>query len=175
MDGIEVKIEGFDDCAKMFDLLPDNMVKMEKVAMRKASAAVSRMLRKGIPSRFKKLIKYKMHEDRRRNNYVLIGLYNRKEIAGQQPADFKPDGSKNDPVFDWFKAYWKNYGTLSKRDPSHKFKFDIKPITKGNPRRQSVGQSPERFFEKALEGWQEVYLEAFEKEMEKQENTLYDR
>ena len=32
-----------------------------------------------------------------------------------------------------------------------------------------------RFFEKSIEGWQDVYLETFEKEMEKQENTLYDR
>lgn len=167
-DAIRLQVEGLDDCLKIFDRLPDNMLKMEKVAMRKASQAVTKSLRKGIPKRFRRLVKYKLHEDRQRNSYVLIGLYNRKEVGGHQP-------DQGDAVFDWFKAYWANYGTLSRRDPSHNFKTKIKAKTAGNPRRQSVGQPAQRFFEKSIEGWQEVYLEAFEKEMEKQENTLYDR
>ena len=54
-------------------------------------------------------------------------------------------------------------------------KTKIKAKTAGNPRRQSVGQPAQRFFEKSIEGWQEVYLETFEREMKNQENTLYDR
>lgn len=167
-DAIRLSVEGLDDCMKMFDKMPDNMLKMEKVAMRKASQAVTKSLRKGIPKRFARLIKYKMHEDRSRNTYVLIGLYNRKETGGHQP-------NSGDAVFDWFKAYWANYGTLSRRDPSHNFKTKIKAKTAGNPRRQSVGQPAQKFFEKALAGWQDIYLETFEKEMKKEEDKLYDR
>lgn len=167
-DGIRIKVDGIDECMKIFDKTPDNMVKMEKKAMRKASQAVTRSLRKSIPKRFRRLIKYKMHEDRDKNTYTLIGLYNRKEVSGQQ-------SSKRDPVFDWFKAYWANYGTLSRRDPNHKFQYKIKPKTKGNPRRQDVGQPAQNFFEKAINGWQDVYYEALEKEMKIEENTLYDK
>ena len=167
-DAIRLSVEGLDDIERMFDRFPDNMLTMEKTAMRKASQAVTKSLRKGIPKRFKRLIKYKMHEDRSRNTYVLIGLYNRKEISGHQPES-------GDAVFDWFKAYWANYGTLSRRDPSHNFTTKIKAKTPGNPRRQSVGQPAQLFFERALAGWQDIYLETFEKEMKKEENTLYDR
>lgn len=168
MDGIRLKMDGLDDCMRVFDALPDNVVKMEKVAMRKASQAVAKNIRKGVPKRFRRLVKFKMHEDRNRNTYVLIGLYNRKETAGNQPE-------QGDPVFDWFKAYWANYGTLSRRDPSHQFKTKIKAKTQGNPRRQSVGQPAQNFFERAVKGWQDVYVETFEKEMKNNEQKLYDR
>lgn len=169
MDGIKLSVDGFDECAKMFDALPENILKMEKASMRKASAAVSKNIRKGIPKRFRKLVKYKMYEDRNKNTYVLIGLYNRKEIAGHQPE------GGGDPVFDWFKAYWANYGTLSRRDKNHRFKFAIKPKTAGNPRRQSVGQPSQNFFAKAISGWENIYVDTMEKEMKKNEDMLYGR
>ena len=167
-DAIKIKIDGIDECMKIFDKMPDNMVKMEKKAMRKASQAVTRSLRKSIPKRFRRLIKYKMHEDRDKNTYVLIGLYNRKEVSGHQSRT-------GDPVFDWFKAYWANYGTLNRRDPNHQFLYKIKPKTKGNPRRQDVGQPAQNFFKRATNGWQDIYFEALEKEMKKEESTLYER
>lgn len=169
MEGIKVSVDGFDECAKMFDALPENILKMEKASMRKASAAVSKNIRKGIPKRFRKLVKYKMYEDRNKNTYVLIGLYNRKEIAGHQPE------GGGDPVFDWFKAYWANYGTLSRRDKNHRFKFAIKPKTAGNPRRQSVGQPSQNFFAKAISGWENIYVDTMEKELKKNEDMLYGR
>lgn len=168
MNGIKLSVDGIDECLKIFDNLPENILKMEKASMRKASAAVSKNMRKAIPKRFRKLVKYKMYEDRDKNTYVLIGLYNRKEIAGHQPG-------KGDPVFDWFKAYWANYGTLARRDKNHKFKFGIKPKTAGNPRRQSVGQPAQNFFAKAISGWENIYVDTLEKEMKKNEDMLYGR
>ena len=168
MDSIKLSVDGLDECLKMFDNLPENILKMEQASMRKASAAVSKNIRKSIPKRFRKLVKYKMYEDRDRNTYVLIGLYNRKEVAGHQP-----DGG--DPVFDWFKAYWANYGTLTRRDKNHKFKFGIKPKSAGNQRRQSVGQPAQNFFAGAISGWEKVYVDTLEKEMKKNEDKLYGR
>ena len=168
MEGIKVSVDGLDGCLKIFDQLPENILKVEKASMRKASAAVSKNMRKAIPKRFRKLVKYKMYEDRDKNTYVLIGLYNRKEVAGHQP-------DSGDPVFDWFKAYWANYGTLSRRDRNHKFKFGIKPKTAGNPRRQSVGQPAQNFFEKAIVGWEEKFVDAFYAEVERNKDEMYQR
>lgn len=168
MDSIKLSVEGLDQCLKMFDDLPENILKMEKASMRKASAAVSKNIRKSIPKRFRKLVKYKIYEDRDNNTYALIGLYNRKEIAGHQPES-------GDPVFDWFKAYWANYGTLSRRDKNHKFKYGIKPKSAGNKRRQSVGQPAQNFFVRAISGWENVYVDTLEKEMKKNEDKLYGR
>ena len=162
-EAIKLKVEGLDECLRMFDA--DRILKAEKASMRKAAAAVARNLRKGLPKRFKRLVKYKLHEDRNGNSYVLIGMYNRKEVSGAQP-------NNGDPVFDWFKAYWANYGTLSRRDPNHKFKTKIKAKTKGNPRRQSVGQPAQNFFERALAGWQDVYLKTLDQEMKNNEKKL---
>lgn len=162
-DAIKLKVEGLDECLQMFE--PDRILKAEKASMRKAAAAVSKSLRKSLPKRFKRLVKYKLHEDRDGNLYVLIGMYNRKEVAGNQPDN-------GDPVFDWFKAYWANYGTLSRRDPNHQFKTKIKAKTKGNPRRQSVGQPAQNFFERAIAGWQDVYLKTLDQEMKNNEKKL---
>lgn len=162
-EAIKLKVEGLDEYLRMFDA--DRILKDEKASMRKAAAAVSKNLRKGLPKRFKRLVKYKLHEDRDGNSYVLIGMYNRKEVSGTQP-------NNGDPVFDWFKAYWANYGTLSRRDPNHQFKTKIKAKTKGNPRRQSVGQPAQNFFERALAGWQDVYLKTLDQEMKNNEKKL---
>lgn len=166
--GIRVKIDGVDDCMRLFDALPDNIIQIEKDAMRAASMAVSSYMKKRTPKRFRKLIKYKLYEDKFRNNYVLIGFYNRKEVAGHQPES-------GDPVFDWFKAYWANYGTLKRRDPNHKFKEPIKAKTKSNNRRQSIGQPAQNFFAHAVEGWQAVYSSKFEESIMNNEEKLYTR
>ena len=162
-EAIKLKVEGLDECLRMFDA--DRILKTEKASMRKAAAAVSKSMRKGLPKRFKRLVKYKLHEDRAGNSYVLIGMYNRKEVSGNQPDN-------GDPVFDWFKAYWANYGTLKRRDPNHQFKYKIKAKTEGNPRRQSVGQPAQNFFERALAGWQDVYLKTLDQEMKNNEKKL---
>lgn len=166
--GISVKIEGMDDCMRMFDNFPDNMISIEKKAMRDASKVVSKYIRSRTPKRFRKLVKFKLYEDRTRANYVLIGFYNRKEVAGNQPEE-------GDPVFDWFKAYWANYGTLKRRDPNHKFKYPIKAKTKSNNRRQSVGQPAINFFNKAVDGWEDIYMNTFEASVKSNEDMLYNR
>ena len=168
MDAIKLTVDGLDDCLALFDNLPENALKAEKAAMRKASAAVSKNMKKFIPKRFRKLVKYKMYEDKEGNTYVLIGLHNRKELAGHQPES-------GDPVFDWFKAYWANYGTLSRRDKNHTFQYPIKPKTAGNPRRQSVGQPAQNFFAKASSGWEGVYTETLDKEFKKNQDKLYGK
>ena len=101
-----VRITGVEDCLRMFEKLPANILKIEVAAMRSASKASAKHIRKGIPKRWRRLVKYKVYGANVRragDTYALIGLYNRKEVAGHQPEG-------KDPTFDWFKAYWANYG-----------------------------------------------------------------
>ena len=168
MNDRTVRVEGLEDCLKMLDRFPENILKIEKDSMREAAKEVAKHIRKGVPKRFKRLVKFKVYGKGQRDTYALMGLYNKHEIQGEQSKG-------GDPVFDWFKAYWSNYGTLSRRDPNHEFKTKIKPVTKGNPRRQSVGQSAQKFFERSFEGWQQIYLNKFNEAVKKRENELYNR
>lgn len=160
-----IRIEGLDDCLKMFDNVPDNALKVCRKAFRKAARETSKHIGKSIPKRFKKLMKYKVGKTAMGNIYARVGLYNTKAATGKQPESGK--------TFDWFKAYWANYGTMSRRDPSHQFEFKVKP--KSKYRRQSVGQPAQRFFERSINGWEDVFVKSFEQEVIKNENELYER
>lgn len=160
-----IRIEGLDDCLKMFDNAPANALKVCRKAFRKAARETSKHIKKSIPKRFKKLMRYKVGKTAAGNIYARVGLYNTQEATGKQP--------QNGKTFDWFKAYWANYGTMSRRDPSHQFQFKVK--AKNKYRRQSVGQPAQRFFERSINGWEDVFVEAFEKEVIKNESELYER
>lgn len=152
-----IKITGVDDILKLFDNAPANMENLLKKSMRDAVKVTSRHIRKAIPKRFRRLTKYRVGRLDNGQIYARAGLYGTK---------------KN---FDWFKAYWANYGTLKRRDPEHQFEYPIKPKTQGNPRRQSVGQPAQKFFETAIRGWEDTFLDAFEASVNKNGNELYKR
>ena len=123
---------------------PINADKVVKTAMRKASQALAKDLKKKLP-RYKGLIKSKVY-----GKYVLvskIGLYGSKS-------------SKDGKMTDWFKAYWSNYGTLEGRDPSHHFE---KKVGQGRG-----GIRHRNFFDKSLEGGDRILIDAFNKELQKQ-------
>jgi hypothetical protein len=73
--------------------------------------------------------------------------------------------------FDWFKAYWANYGTLTRRDPNHSFDYPIKRLRQ--KRRNEVGQPAQNFFENALRGKESEVISTFEKTIEKNLDELY--
>lgn len=157
------KIEGLDDCIRCIEAAPQNVLKMTKTAMREAGKATARVIRAGTPARFRRLVGSKVTKGAvSSNTYALVGYFSK----GQKKNSDKE-------VSDWFKAYWKNYGTLARRDSSHHFATKVKPRVRG--RRNNVGQPPELFFEQACEGWETKFLDTFQSSMKKQENTLYDR
>ena len=161
MPGVS-RIEGLDDCLRFCDKLPENVLRVTTTAMREASKKTARKIRQKTPQRFRRLVKYKVFKGQVTGNMnALIGLFNRRQ---------KANGSNRIP--DWFKAYWKNYGTLKHRDPSHKFD---EPIKKNARRRNNEGQPAENFFEGAIAGWEGPFMEAFNQSMKDQENKLYDR
>lgn len=160
-----IRIEGVDDCLKMFDNAPENSLKICRKAFKSASRATAKHISKGIPKRFRKLVRPKVGKTATGNIYARIGLYNGKQASGKQPKDGK--------TFDWFKAYWANYGTLSRRDPSHHFEYKIKP--KSRYRRQSVGQPALNFYDRSIVGWEDVFTSEFEKTFNSSSEELYNR
>lgn len=157
-----IRIDGVEDVLRMFDGAPKELQKAGKKAMASAGRKVAAKLKRQIPSRWKKLIKSKAKMSRDGNLYAVMGLYNGHEAQGHQP-----DGKK---VSDWFKAYWANYGTLERRDPSHRFDYPVKSrkSASGRLRRNNMGQFPERFFEDAAGGWENVFLDGFKDSLKKQ-------
>lgn len=158
-------IEGLDDCLKAMDKAPENVLKMTAKAMRVAAKRTTRSIRQRLPKQFwRRLVRYKMSKGMlSQNSYVLMGLFNK----GKR----NDDGSTYIP--DWFKAYWANYGTLKHRDPSHEFDYPVKAGT--DRRKNNVGQMPNHEFETAIAGWEGEFMSAFEEEMVKQQDKLYDR
>ena len=159
-----IKIEGVEDCLRMFDKAPENMLKISKKAMREASKATAKQMRSGIPKRWRKLVKYKIMDNQGKVS-ARIGLYNDHQTSGHQPASGK--------IFDWFKVYWANYGTLENRDPGHQFQYKVKKKT--SRRRNDKGQPAQNFFEMASKQWEDVFVKKFEQEILKNENELYNR
>ncbi|MBQ2371557.1 MAG: hypothetical protein II289_00110 [Bacteroidales bacterium] len=162
-----VHIEGVEDCLKMFDNAPANAVKICTKAMRAGARASANHIRKATPKRWRKLVKSRGGKLADGSPWARAGLYNNKQATGRQSTKGK------DPAFDWFKAYWANYGTLSRRDPTHQFQYKIKP--KSKERRQSVGQPAQNFFEKAIVGWEEKFVDAFYTEVERNKDDMYQR
>ena len=157
-------IENIDDCLRCFDQAPENMLKICKTAARKAASATAKNIRRNVPATFKRIVSYSVKQGQvTRKTNALIGLFNKKS---------KKRGRKE--VSDWFKAYWKNYGTSKRRDTSHQFQYAIRH-DRDATKRNKEGQYPERFFEQAIKGWENIFVDAFAKSLKEQENKLYDR
>jgi len=158
-----IHIEGLDDCLRCMDAAPSNALKMTQTALREASKKSARTIRQKTPPRFRRLVKYKVFKGQVTNSQnALVGLFNKKQTT---------NGSST--VADWFKAYWKNYGTLTRRDQQHVFDTQVK--RRVARRRNNVGQPHENFFEAAIAGWEGPFMEAFEQSMAEQQEKLYDR
>lgn len=128
--------------------------------MREAAQPVAKKIRAGVPKEFRRLIRAKFIKPERRingNATVIIGAFKRKKQSDNE-------------INDWFKMYWKNYGTLSLRDPGHEFVF---PVKKGNRRRRNnVGQPHRNFFDEAIRGWEAMIFETFVVALKRRENEL---
>lgn len=165
-----VGIEGMDDVIRFLDNVPSNLEAVAKKAMRKANAATAKRIRGATPQRFAKLVTGKVVRARStRDLTATVGLFNKHIVQGHQ----NPKGS----IDDWFKAYWKNYGTLEGRDPSHQFDTPVKPArtAAAQRRRNRTGQRAENYFENGISGWEDVWISTFSAELEKQQDELYKR
>lgn len=164
-----ITIQGLDDCLRFFDQAPENLMKVSRTAMRDGGKEVSKMARQRLPKRWRKLVRSKVLRSYKGNIQVLWGLFNGHQQQGHQ--------NKNGAIDDWFKAYWLNYGTLANRDPEHHFQTPVKhrKTAAAARRRSTEGIKPRKFFEAAIQGWEDRFTEAFSASLKNQEDKLYER
>lgn len=157
-----VTVEGLEDCLSFIEQSPSLCLKAVRAATRDASRDAVRTLRQDVPRRWRRLISSVVEKDRSGKIQAYVGGFNRHVKQGRQYG--------KQPVEDWFKAYWSNYGTLSKRDSSHQFKYPVRPdsYTAAKSRRNRVGQPAQGFFENAMPRSQQTFINAFEQHLYKQ-------
>jgi hypothetical protein len=161
MPAVRTYITGLDDALKCFDQAPKNLLKVVKTAMKDGGKQAAKEFRKVMPRRFKRLITNKVVKGSVSGDYsALIGAFNRVKSGTDEPDD-------------WFKAYWKNYGTLTKRDKDHTFDYPVKKL--GRPRRNEVGQDAEHFYDRAVAPAQQTFIRAFQESLKAQEDKLKER
>jgi len=144
-------IEGLDDVLEELEVAPDNAFTIMKKSARSAGTTVKKYIMARTPSRWKKLVKSST-KSRKKDAAILqlIGLFHTGAATGHQ--------GKKGKTYDWYKAYWNNYGTLGRRDPAHKFD---NPVRHRGKSRNRAGVRPKRFFESASQGATKVYENAF--------------
>ena len=154
-------ITGLDDALKCFDQAPKNLVKVVKTAMRAGGKQAAKEIRRAMPRRFKRLVTSKVVKGRVSKDWnALVGAFNKVKNGGNEPDD-------------WFKAYWMNYGTLTKRSRAHKFDYPIKNLHR--KRRNEVGQPAKMFYDKSIGPAQDAFIRAFRESVKAQEDKLKER
>lgn len=155
-----ITISGLDECLRYFDEAPKQLVACTRKAMQAGSRQTTKMVRSRLPKRWSGLVKGKVSN--KGHLLATIGMFNTHQAQGHQPANGK--------TWDWFKAYWLNYGTLDKRDPGHRFEQPVKHRATAAARRRknTKGIEPRRFFETAISGYESVFLAAFNASLKKQ-------
>lgn len=154
-------ITGLDDALRCFDQAPSNLLKVVKTAMKDGGRQAAKEIRKAMPRRFKRLVSCKVVKGAVSGDWsALVGAFNKVKNGTNEPDD-------------WFKAYWKNYGTLTHRDQAHKFDYPIKRL--GRKRRNEVGQQHENFYDGAIGPAQDAFFRAFQDSVKRQEDKLKER
>lgn len=155
----EVECDGL---LRFLDRAPGDVVKITKKSWSAAGRIVSNQLKKEIDPRFNKLCKAKVGMTRDGKVSGAVGLFKGKgQYNGNQPEK----GSKVD---DWFKYYWKEYGTLDNRDPGHHFDRKRKSVSK----EWKGGIQPAHEFESARARAKATLFREFENQFQKNFKTL---
>lgn len=143
----------FSDIMKALDQAPAKMMKAVLKCARKAGNSSARVMRSSIDTRFRKLVTAKAKKTQQGNISAAVGAYKGKGHV--------KEGSEVD---DWFKWYWKEYGTLANRDPLHQFKQKRKART----REWQGGITPAHKFEAVKPEMKRVFQQSFDAEIRKE-------
>lgn len=166
------RIEGMDDLLKVFASQPRSVKKLSDTAMKDAVKAGVREMKRMAPARFKDLVKGKKGYDATRETWASIGYYQTNAFGGHQPKAYR-GGEAKTGITDWFKFYWNDYGTLTLRDPSHKF---VKPVRgKNERRRNNIGIKHRNYFDRSLPTTTQKFQEAYEASVEKHKDILLEK
>lgn len=155
MADARVRVEGVEQLTAALNKLQYGEAdKAVKAAMTDAAKQAVKDLKVAMPKKmFKQLAKYKFKQGRKLK-FITIGLADKKKTLPQ--VGYPNTTGNNKRV--WSIAYWLNYGTLNRRDQSHKFTEPIKQRSVNSRR----GVRPQKFFESAMPTVEQTYVKAFE-------------
>lgn len=141
--------------------------KVVRQSMTAAAKKAVKTLQGQLPNRlYDDLLKYKFKQGVRLK-FVNVGLFdNRKTLKDYRYPDTKGNNKRLFSI-----AYWLNYGTLNRRDPSHKFRERIKAKSRASRR----GVHPQKFFERAQGGLDKAYISAFEEELNRRTEKFFEK
>jgi len=143
-----VRIEGLDDVMRMYKEAPEELLKDAKDASRTAAKEAAKDLRAKMPKEYRTLVTSTVRILSDGTLSTHIGMFQKKKIPGL-----------------WDKAYWSNYGTIERRDPSHEFR---RPVQKSVPkRRNNRGQPHLNFYDGPASGTADKFLAAFKEHLRK--------
>lgn len=152
-----VNLSGVDEALSTLEQYPNKINSVVKKALKASVNPTIESMKSYAHPKFRKIVKYKLM--RGRNPLIKFGFFGKK-------GEF-PNG-KNVPT--WFKAYWKNYGTLDYRFSGHSFERKRKALTA----KWTGGVKPVLFFERSVAGHEEEIFNRFKEsilqEVEKIEN-----
>ena len=139
---IRVESEGTRELLEILDKLPVKVgIKVLQPVLRKAARPLQEEVKQNLPEQFKSLDRAVITRNMRSFAGVKTGIYTKRVVVYLR-------GAKGTNVeFDaYYPLYWHNYGTLGRRDPTHKF---TKPVsTKAH---KFPGIRPLRFIQKAYD------------------------
>ena len=167
MADVEFKrVEGVEQLEKALNqLIYGEADKAVKQAMTDAAKVAVKDLKASMPKKmFKQLAKYKFKQGRK-HKFVMIGLADKKKTL---PQVGYPNTKGNNKTV-WSIAYWLNYGTLNRRDNSHKFTQAIKQKSVNSRR----GVRPQNFFDTAEPTVEQIYAKAFQDALKNRTKDFY--
>ena len=146
------EVKGIDQALAVLAEYPINADKVVKAAMREAAKTAAQAIRPKMPNKtFRKAVGYTVKEGVE-YTFANVGI-----LRSKKEKNVRMRNGKEVPR-PWLRAYWKNYGTLANRDPSHKFAMARKSKSSG----WKGGIRPAHFFEPALVGVDKIMEQKFE-------------
>ena len=162
---VKVEFEGLDEALKVLEAYPINAHKIVDKALRKGCTEAVREIRNNLPHKsWSKTTRARLKSYKDGVTFVKFGLFGKT-----------PKGKK---LFEFNKAYWYRYGTLSNRDPSHRFKYKRKPKTwkypQGGTANFKGGIKPRNFYDGPADVAMNKLVDRFQADMKKQTDEIYN-
>lgn len=158
------KIEGTYEYTQFLLRYPLECNKIILKALRTSGRPLAAAIRRKAPiGKWRKLVKVKAGKSKKSERLYMTAGYSGKK----RPAKTK---YTDDPNWEWYKAYWKNNGTLRRRDTGHDFIYPIRQRSQRNRNQQGI--TPRNFYEEAVNGQEQKVERAFVRSIEKQHALL---
>ena len=140
--------------------------KVVRQSMTDAAKAAVKSFKGHVPKKmFTSLVKYRFKQGKA-VKFMNVGFFER----GKTLPDMGYPNTRGNNKTAYMIAYWLNYGTLNRRDRSHRFREPIKRKSVKSRR----GVHPQKFFEKMQPAADQAYKEIFVKALQTRAKTFFE-